>query len=79
MAIQSGGEGVLAKHTVLPGLLSIWHVGITEATLGDSAQDQLMLISQFRKQPSKTFCFPRGGAVAEGECEVCGGLFLSLN
>lgn len=45
VAIQSGGEGVLAKHTVLPGLLSIWRVGITETTLGDSAPDQLILIS----------------------------------
>lgn len=41
--IQSGGEGVLAKYIVLPGLLSIL-LGITEATLGDSAQDQLILI-----------------------------------
>lgn len=36
--------GVSAKHTVLPGLLSIWIVEIPEvpeAPLGDSAQDQL--------------------------------------
>lgn len=36
VTIQSG-EGDLAKQTILPGLLSIWHVGITEATLGDNA------------------------------------------
>lgn len=34
--IQSG-EGDLAKQTILPGLLCIWYVGITEATLGDNA------------------------------------------
>lgn len=77
--IQSEGEGILAKCVVLPGLLSIRCLGITEANLGDSAQDQLILMPKLSKQPSKTFGFRSGRVVAEEECEVCGGLFFVLN
>lgn len=34
---QSGREGILAKQIVFPSLLSIWYMGITEATLKDIA------------------------------------------